>query len=165
MEKTRTNRSSVTDGIPCFRATLPPHDLPPSMPASRLSPCSRRRAGRIHNVVGSFLMFHIRAEYTFLLIAALFLEILTAWLGREGLRMVSYPLFAVCTVAFLIAYLGVVLLLLVRGRMLSPKSPSFGFTVLIVLALVFAIYIGPVIGLMDVWFDFRKTKLIRDHLL
>lgn len=124
---------------------------------------ARRRAGRIELLGSSLLLFHVRPPYIFLLIAALIFEILGTWLERESLRMISYPLFAVCAVAFVMMYLGLVLFMAAMRRASSPSGLGIGFSLFVSLALALSFYIGPFVGFADVWLDFRKTRQIRDR--
>lgn len=126
---------------------------------------ARRRTGQIQGVFNSLLLFRIRPIYTFLLIAGLIFEILATWFGRESLRYISYPLFAVCAAAFLMVHVGVVFFMAALRRAAAGGKASLAGSVLLLLALMLSLYVGPFIGLADVWFDFRKTKLIRERLM
>ncbi len=122
---------------------------------------ARRRLGRIRGIFSSLIFFHIRPGYTFLLIVGLIFEILAVWSGREGLHGVSYPLFAICAAAFGMVYVGILLFMTAVKRVSAGRRPSIGFSMLIALGLILSVYIGPAVGLADVWLDFRKTRQIR----
>ncbi len=121
----------------------------------------RYRTGRSLRIRESLLLFRIRTSYTFLLIGALILEILSVWWEQEGLRLVSYPLFSLCAAGFWLVYLGIILFLLALGRVAVKNRPSWGLRFVALAALALSIYVGPLIGLADVWFDFRKMRQIR----
>lgn len=133
---------------------------------------ARRRLGLIGGFLHSLVLFRVGHIYTFLLIGALVFEILSVWLGEEGFRKVSYPLFAVCGVGFLMVYLGVVLFFVAFVQASVPRSSPPGMRLAIMagvavaaaLAMVTALQVGPLIGLADVWIDFRKIGLIEDKL-
>lgn len=122
---------------------------------------ARRRMGRLGEIKSSLLLFRVRPMYTFVLIVALVLEILSLWLERRGLSSVSYPLIAASAAAFLVVHLGVAAFWAALWRASSERRATVGPIVLIVLALAISLYVGPIIGLADVWFDFRKTRLLR----
>ena len=113
----------------------------------------------------SLLFFRVRPPYIFVLIAALLLEILAAWFGRESLHTISYPLFAVCAAAFLIVHIGIVLFMAALRRATEQGRPSIWFAIMVAMSLIFSPYIGPFVGLADVWLDFRRTKQIQDRFL
>lgn len=125
---------------------------------------ARRRALRFDHLNNSLLLFRVRHGYVFLLIAALIFEILATWSGRESYRVIAYPLFAICAAAFLMVHMGIVAFMVAVRRAQTQTAPSVELTLLILVALAFSIYIGPIIGLLDVWFDFRKLKTLRDRL-
>jgi len=121
----------------------------------------RHRTGRCLRLRETLLLFRIRTAYTFLLIGALVLEILSVWLEQERLRLASYPLFSICAAGFWLVYLGILLFLLALGRAAARDRPQWGLRLLALAALALSIYVGPFIGLADVWFDFRKMRQIR----
>lgn len=121
----------------------------------------RHRTGRSLRLRETLLLFRIRSAYTFLLIGALVLEILSVWLEQERLRLASYPLFSICAAGFWLVYLGILLFLLALGRVAARNRPQWGLRLLALAALALSIYVGPFIGLADVWFDFRKMRQIR----
>lgn len=121
----------------------------------------RHRTGRSLRLRETLLLFRIRTAYTFLLIGALVLEILSVWLEQERLRLASYPLFSICAAGFWLVYLGILLFLLALGRVAARNRPQWGLRLLALAAFALSIYVGPFIGLADVWFDFRKMRQIR----
>jgi hypothetical protein len=121
----------------------------------------RYRTGRSLRMRESLLLFRIRSSYTFLLIGALILEILSVWWERDGLKLASYPLFSLCAAGFWLVYLGILLFLLALGRVAVKDRPSWGLRMVALAALILSVYVGPFIGLADVWFDFRKMRQIR----
>jgi hypothetical protein len=125
---------------------------------------ARRRAGKFDYLFSSLLLFRVRSGYIFLLIAALIFEILSTWSERESLRALAYPLFAICAAAFLMVHVGIVAFMMAARRLESQTAPSPVAAVLFLFALALSLYIGPIIGLLDVWFDFRKLKALRERL-
>lgn len=124
---------------------------------------ARWRLGRTDNLISSLLLFRVRAGYTFLLIAALIFEIVAVWREREALHMIAYPLFAVCAVAFLMVYVGVVMFFVAIRRAAAGPVRSIGLTLFLIGALALAFYVGWIVGLADVWIDFRKVRVIRER--
>lgn len=129
-----------------------------------LGQTARFRAGRALAFGPTLLLFRVRTGYTFLLIAALISEILSVWFEQEWLRLISYPLFTVCAAGFWLVYLGILLFLLALGRAAVADRPRWGLRIAGVLALMLSVYIGPLVGLADVWFDFRKMRQIRSPM-
>lgn len=121
----------------------------------------RHRAGRALGLGGTILLFRIRTGYTFLLIVGLVFEILSVWFEQERLKLISYPLLGACAAGFWLVYLGVILFLLALARAAAPGRPRWMLRVLGAMALALSLYIGPFVGLADVWFDFRKMRQIR----
>lgn len=124
----------------------------------------RFRAGRSLAFGPTLLLFRVRTGYTFLLIAALILEILSVWSEQERLRLISYPLFTLCAAGFWLVYLGILLFLLALGRAAIAGRPQWGLRIAGLVALMLSVYIGPIVGLADVWFDFRKMRKIRNPM-
>ncbi len=122
---------------------------------------ARRRALGPSPIAASVAFFRVGPQYTFVLIAGLVFEILAVWSGEEGLRLIAYPLLAVSAAGFLVAYVGVVIYAMALRRAGRPAGGGWGFLALSLLALGLAFYIGPVVGLADVWLDFRRTRLMK----
>jgi hypothetical protein len=121
----------------------------------------RRRIGRALPFGNTLLIFRIRPGYTFLLILALIFEILSVWFEQERLKLVSYPLFTICAAGFWLVYVGIVLFLLALGRAIAPGTSRWGLRLAALVALALSFHVGPLVGLADVWFDFRKMRRIR----
>lgn len=117
---------------------------------------ARRRSGRMAGYYNSLVLFRIRPAYTFLLIGALIFEILSVWLGQDKLLTVAYPLFAAAGVGFFMVYFGIVLFLLALAQA-SAEGPSVGLRLAVIFAPLLIVF-GPLIGMADVWFDFRKIR-------
>jgi hypothetical protein len=124
---------------------------------------ARRRLGREEGILHSFLLFRVGPGYAFLLIATLILEILRVWLGREGLRVATWPLFAICAAALAIVHLAVLLFIVALHRTRNPEGSSLGPVLLLVGGLAALFWVGPIVGLADIWLDFRKTRAIRSR--
>ena len=123
---------------------------------------ARRRLERIRPLAGSLILFRIRPGYTFILIAALVAEILSVRFGREGLESLAFPLFAICGAGFLVVHFAVLFFLVALRRARTQGARPWLSALLLAGGALMVFYIGPVIGLADVWIDFRKVRAIRE---
>lgn len=125
---------------------------------------ARRLLGRLHTPRSSFLLFRIQQRFIFVLILALVLEIFSILTQRGALSYAAWPLFGVMAVGCFFAGLGVVLFQLMVRRLLGRPRGLLGPMALVVaLALAFWQLVA-LLGLLDVWFDFRRLSRLRAQM-
>ena len=120
---------------------------------------------RIQRQVGDqwqpVLFLKIKEQYVFLLIFGLGIEIVRHLFDRKQFLYVSRSIFVVLGVTYFLAGLAVLGFLILTKRLRMDSFLSRWF----VLMLLFLIIIKPVIcmaiGLLDIWFDFRRLKILK----
>jgi hypothetical protein len=130
---------------------------------------ARRWSGRLDPRRASFLLFRVEHRYIFLLICACVSWIVGILIGREKAALcVAGPVLAAFAVACLVDGLAIVLFHLALWRaMLEPTAWRLRATALFVVFLLLgglALGLCAVIGLFDVWFDFRHVKAMEERL-
>lgn len=128
---------------------------------------ARRRSGRFHPSRSALILFKMRQHYTFLLIVALFLEILRNLCGWQALGYVAWPLIGVFGMAALAEGLGVaafhLAVLRAKGFLLN-RIWIVVFVLIMAMILPYALLLLAAVGLLDVWFDFRRLEKIGQQL-
>ncbi len=108
-----------------------------------------------------FFLFKIKERYIFLLIFAMGLEIFRYIYKPHNLIYISHSFLVFLGITYFIAGLAVLGFLLLMRRV---RSSSF-LSRWLILVLLFFIIIKPIIcaaiGLLDIWFDFRRLKSLR----
>jgi hypothetical protein len=107
------------------------------------------------------LFLKIKEKYVFLLICGLGIEIVRYLFDQKQFLYVSRSIFVVLGATYFLAGLAVLGFLILTKRL---RTDSF-FSRWFVLMLLFLIIIKPVIcmaiGLLDIWFDFRRLKILK----
>jgi hypothetical protein len=125
---------------------------------------ARRILGRLKGPRPVLMLFQIRQRYIFLLILGLILEIFSILSKREGLAYIAWFLLGVIGIAGFFEGLGVILFLVTIRRMLGRFQSALWLSLLgIVVALAFQ-WVSVVLGLADIWFDFRKLERLRRQI-
>jgi uncharacterized membrane protein len=125
---------------------------------------ARRILGRLKGPRPALMLFRIRQRYIFLLILGLILEIFSILSRREGFSYIAWPVLGVMAIAGFFEGLGVILFLVTIRRMLGRPRSAFWLSLLgIVVALTFPL-VSVVLGLADIWFDFRKLERLRRQI-
>ena len=108
-----------------------------------------------------FLFLKIKEKYVFLLIFGLGVEIVRYLFDRKQFLYVSRSIFVVLGATYFLAGLAVLGFLILTKRLRTDSFLSRWF----VLMLLFLIIIKPVIcmaiGILDIWFDFRRLKILK----
>jgi predicted membrane protein DUF2232 len=111
--------------------------------------------------VESILFFKIKERYVFLLIFAMGVEIFRFIFDQEILLYISRPIFVLVGIIYFLAGMAVIGFVIISRR--SGKNPFFSRW--IIFSVIFIIIIKPVlcsvIGLLDIWFDFRKLRILK----
>lgn len=124
---------------------------------------ARRATRRLHPIRSRISRFRMRQPYIFLLICALILEILDSLSGWLAWSWIARPMLTVVLIAGLMQGLGVLGFVRRRRRPASSR-PSWGLMLLLAavilipaLGLILAFAIS-LLGLTDVWFDYRRLE-------
>ncbi|MCE5229642.1 DUF2232 domain-containing protein [bacterium] len=122
---------------------------------------SRRVLGQFQKRRHAFVLFKIRDRYIFLLIIGLILEIFNGLVPSGGMQWLAIPLLAIFALACFIEGLAIVLffgaLQRFRGQRWAGRIWNLAGVVLL-----FSIWQAAVlIGLTDIWFDFRRLQGLR----
>lgn len=111
-------------------------------------------------IISHFLLFKIKERYVFLLIFGMGIEIFRYFLDRKGLLYFSRSIFVFLGVTYFLTGLAVIGFLILMQRLRSNSL----FSKVLTLVLIFIIIMKPIIcsaiGLLDIWFDFRRLKTI-----
>ncbi|MBN1903460.1 hypothetical protein JW926_19235, partial [Candidatus Sumerlaeota bacterium] len=111
-------------------------------------------------LVGHFLLFKIKERYVFLLIFGMGIEIFRYFLDRKELLYFSRSIFVFLGVTYFLAGLAVIGYLILMRRLQSNSMLSRVFTFVLIFIIIMKPIICSAIGLLDIWFDFRKLKTI-----
>jgi len=112
--------------------------------------------------VRPLIFFKIKEPYVFLLIFAMGAEIFRYLLERKELLYISRPLFVFLGTTYFLAGLAVVGFMIISSRARPKTLLSRWFVIFLVMILLMKPIVGAAIGLLDIWFDFRKLKLIKE---
>jgi hypothetical protein len=108
------------------------------------------------------IFFKIKEPYVFLLIFAMGAEIFRYLLERKELLYISRPLFVFIGTTYFLAGLAVVGFMIISSRARPKTLLSRWLVIFLVMILLMKPIVGAAIGLLDIWFDFRKLKLIKE---
>lgn len=130
---------------------------------------ARRRSGWLHARRAPLLLFRIQERYIFLLICGILLWIVGILTGREQAALyVAAPLLTVFAVACCVEGLAVAMFRLALWRALSPQTAT---RPVVLLVLILAVWLSQitlplllVVGLTDIWFDFRRLSAVEERL-
>lgn len=111
-------------------------------------------------LVSHFLLFKIKERYVFLLIFGMGIEIFRYLLDRKELLYLSRSIFVFLGVTYFLAGLAVIGFLILIQRLRSNSLFSRVFTFVLIFIIIIKPIICSAIGLLDIWFDFRKLKII-----
>lgn len=125
---------------------------------------ARRAVGRLRVLRTSLIMFRIHVRYIFLLILGLILEIFSSLATSDSLSNLAWPILGVVALAGFLDGLGVALFLAAVRRMAGKAQEAFWITVAGIATALYCPQIVALIGLIDVWFDFRKLERLRRQL-
>lgn len=125
---------------------------------------ARRRLGRMRGLRTSLFMFRIEQRYIFLLILGLVLEIFSSLGMRETFAYLAWPILGVVALAGFLEGLGIVLFLAMIRRMAGQAQLAFWISALGVVVAVLDWRLITLVGLADVWFDFRKLERLRRQI-
>jgi len=112
--------------------------------------------------VRPLILFKIKEHYVFLLIFAMGAEIFRYLLERKELLYISRPLFVFLGTTYFLAGLAVVGFMIISSRTRTKTFLSRWLVIFLVVILLMKPIVGTAIGLLDIWFDFRKLKLIKE---
>lgn len=113
-------------------------------------------AGRLKGSRGAMILFRMRQRYIFLLIAALVLAILYSLCGLELALCMALVLAAPVLAAGFIEGLGVMVYHLLAHRAAGSRLSVMFMAVAMILVVTQFPPAAMVLGLADVWFDFRR---------
>jgi uncharacterized protein YybS (DUF2232 family) len=116
----------------------------------------RRRLGGAHVPVPPFLFLRIKERYLFILIFGIVLEILGHLGSQSGFFYISRTIILFAGITYFLVGLSLIAYVFLAKQMKSPFSFVLKFVLL--LAILFQPYICAILGLLDVWFDFRKLS-------
>jgi hypothetical protein len=121
----------------------------------------RRAAERIGTVPAPFALLHIRDSYVFILILAILAEIIGTYKDEQMFLYVSRTIFVLAGTTYFLAGISLVAFLLRLRKGAQGKRGWLTFLPFAAL-LIFLFYprICAVVGLLDVWFDFRSKLSI-----
>lgn len=125
---------------------------------------ARRLTGRLWGRQGSIMFFRIRHPYIFLLILGLILEILSSLYAWEQLSYVAWPVLIWFAIACFVEGLGVLLFMVAIRRAAGFRRSAMVLGVAGFFLLFLRPPLGVLIGLADVWFDFRKLGRIDETM-
>jgi hypothetical protein len=111
-------------------------------------------------IVSHFLLFKIKERYVFLLIFGMGIEIFRYFLDRKELLYFSRSIFVFLGVTYFLAGLAVIGFLILIQRLRSNSLFSHVFTFVLIFIIIIKPIICSAIGLLDIWFDFRRLKTI-----
>lgn len=106
-----------------------------------------------------FIFFKIKERYVFLLIFAMGVEIFRYLLERKDLLYISRPIFIFLGATYFIGGLAVLGYMVWASRQRTNSILSRWFLILLCVLLLMKPIIASAIGLLDIWFDFRKLKV------
>lgn len=124
---------------------------------------SRRILGQFQSRRHSFVLFKIGQPYIFLLIIGLVLEILNGLAPRWGMQWVAFPLLVTFAVACFFDGLAVVLFYGALQRFRGHRTAGIVWDV-VGLMLAITTHAAILIGLSDIWFDFRRLHGTRRRI-
>lgn len=123
---------------------------------------SRRILGQFQNRRHSFVLFKIGHPYIFLLIIGLILEILNSLDPRWGMQWLAFPLLATFAVTCFFDGLAVVLFYGALQRFRGRRTAGFIWDMAGIMLVLTAWGVPAIlIGLSDIWFDFRRLHGVR----
>jgi hypothetical protein len=130
---------------------------------------ARRISRRLDHRRATLILFHIDRRYIFLLICSLGFWILGILTGRETSAMVvSGPILTAFSIACFLDGLAVVTFYLALWRAAAPSFVHRIALLLLLLAFLFAgrgaLAVCVLAGLFDIWFDFRRVKVVEQRL-
>lgn len=125
---------------------------------------ARRLLGRLRGLHVSLIMFRIQVRYTFLLILGLILAIFSSLGTSDTFAYLAWPVLGVVALAGFLDGLGIVLFLAALRRMAGRAQEAFWLTLLgTATALLFGQFTA-LVGLADIWMDFRKLERLRQQM-
>lgn len=125
----------------------------------------RRHLKGADSPVPPFPFFRIKEQYLFVLIFGIVMEILGRLQNHESFFYISRAIFLFAGITYFLVGLSLIayLFLVKQTQAKSPFSPILKLVLLLVI--VFQPYICAILGLLDVWFDFRKlSKPVRNRV-
>lgn len=125
---------------------------------------ARRVTGQFQSRRHAFVLFKIGHPYIFLLIIGLILEILNSLAPRGGLQWVAFPLLATFAVACFFDGVAVVLFYGALQRFRGHRTAGFIWDVVGLLLAITQAEAVVLIGLSDIWFDFRRLHGVRRRI-
>lgn len=125
---------------------------------------ARRVTGHLGGLKSSLIMFRIQHRYIFLLILGLILEIFSSLATRETFAYLAWPILGLVALAGFLDGLGILLFLAAIRRMAGRTQEAFWLTVMGVITAFMLGQFTALVGLADVWFDFRKLERLRRQL-
>ena len=108
----------------------------------------------------SLFLFKIKEKYVFLLIFSLGIEIVRYLFDLKEFLYVSRSIFVLLGVTYFIAGLAVLGFLMQTRRWRTDTFLSRWIFIMIVLFILIKPVICMAIGLLDIWFDFRRLKIL-----
>ncbi len=108
-----------------------------------------------------FIFFKIKERYVFLLIFARGVEIFRYLLERKDLLYISRPIFIFLGATYFIGGLSVLGYMIWASKQRANSILSRWFLILLCVLLLMKPIIASAIGLLDIWFDFRKLKIAK----
>ncbi len=122
----------------------------------------RRRLKGANSPVPPFPFFRIKEQYLFVLIFGIVMEILARLQNQEALFYISRAIFLFAGITYFLVGLSLIAYLFLVKHTQTKSPLSFVMKVVFLFVIVFQPYICAILGLLDVWFDFRKlTKPAR----
>lgn len=125
---------------------------------------ARRITGHLGGLKSSLIMFRIQHRYIFLLILGLILEIFSSLAPYDTYAYLAWPILGLVGLAGFLDGLGILLFLAAIRRMAGRVQEAFWLTVLGMITALMLSHLMALIGLADVWFDFRKLERLRRQL-
>ncbi|MFH0792845.1 MAG: DUF2232 domain-containing protein [bacterium] len=118
----------------------------------------RRRLSASMEVERTLPFFRIRERYLIFLILGLVAEIVALFLNIARLEYVAIPLLMVTGVSYFVQGLGVALFHILLRRALGQRLGANVMALLFMVTLFLYFPLVVVLGLLDVWFDFRRLR-------
>lgn len=125
---------------------------------------ARRAVGRLRGLRTSLIMFRIHVRYIFLLILGLILEIFSSLASSDSLSHMAWPILGVVALAGFLGGIGIALFLAAVRRMAGRVQEAFWITVAGIATALYCPHLVALIGLVDVWADFRKLERLRRQI-
>jgi len=108
-----------------------------------------------------FLFLKIKEKYVFLLIFALGIEILRYFFDHKEFLYLSRSIFVLLGVTYFFAGLAVLGFLILTKRLRMDSFLSRWFVIMLLVLIIIKPIICMAIGLLDIWFDFRRLKILK----